>query len=426
MSAPTANESALAASVPDAEARVALSSGPARKGSVYSLNSILINCEEAECPDLRSQLSERGVTIENEFVDVKSALAGLRSTSGEKKLLVINLSSGAHLRQLERLNDSIPGWPVLGLFRPEFGLPYVLQAMRSGAAQVVPLPLDRSDLALALDRIARQFGHASSSCTVVAISGATGGCGATTIAINLAGEIARLHGIPCILAELCLGMGRLASYLDIAPRYSTFDLLNDPERIDLEVVRNSLTPVSENFQVLAGPYKGISTVPANAQALMRVVDYLRRLAQVVILDMHTFDEAYFQMMAAADRIVLIGEQKVPSVHALKTVRDELQKIDGAAPQLLVINRYNAASDLTLNHVQELLGVSRMFSVTNDWSSVGSAIDKGRLLSQENPKSRALADIDTIADTLLGTHTEQRPKTGFSGFLKRLFSSESAE
>jgi pilus assembly protein CpaE len=387
---------------------------------IYPLSTILIACDDADVSDLRAQLHDHGVTVENAFADVRTTMAGLAARSmAEKKVFVIHVRTAADLRQLERLNDAFPGWPILVLLGGGSNVNVVFHAMRAGAAQVVPLPLDGNDFKQALDRIARQFGHAAASCKVIAISGVTGGCGATTIAINLAGEVARLHGVPCVLAEMSLGMGRLASYLDISPRYSTHDLLREMDRLDLEAVRNALTPVADNFHVLAGPYKGISTSHANPQAMLNVVDYLRRLARVVILDMHSFDEAYFQTMAAADCIVLVAEQKVPSVHALKTVRDELQKHEGMAPQTLVINRFNARSDLSLLHVQELLGVSHMYHVANDWNSVGRAVDKGRLLSQENPDSQALEDIATIADFLLGTETEHRPRAGFGGFLRRL-------
>ena len=88
-----------------------------------------------------------------------------------------------------------------------------MQVNRAGAAQVVQLPLDRNDFHSALIMIAAQFGRTSLDRHVFAVTGATGGCGATTIAVNLAAEIANQIGQSTILAEMTLQMAH-------SPRFS--------------------------------------------------------------------------------------------------------------------------------------------------------------------------------------------------------------
>ena len=94
---------------------------------------------------------------------------------------------------------------------------------------------------------------------VIAVAGVTGGCGATTMAINIAFEISQTHPtLRVVLAELSLQVGKLPLYLNVEPRLTTHDLLKDIHRIDLYFMQQALTPVVEGFSILAGPYHAVA------------------------------------------------------------------------------------------------------------------------------------------------------------------------
>ena len=44
----------------------------------------------------------------------------------------------------------------------------------------------------------------------------------------------------------------------------------------------------------------------------------------------TYDDMYFETLAIADQVVLVGEQKIPSIRTLKLVCEALTRIDGAS------------------------------------------------------------------------------------------------
>lgn len=388
---------------------------------MYPLKAILVGCDESEHPELHHELDNLGVVIEATFGDVPAAIHGLNTSADEKLLFVTVLNSASQVRLLEKLNDAFVGRPILALLKGVMDPALVIEAMRAGAVQVVGLPFQADDLHRALERIARQFGYSGAASRVIAVTGVTEGCGATTLAINLGAEIARLAQARTILAELSLRMGRVATFLDIEPRFTTHDLISDPERMDIDVVRQALTEVAEQFAVLAGPYKGISALKPATPHVIRLVDYTRRLAQVVVLDMpYTFDEVYFGTIALADQVVIVGEQNIPAVRALKTVRETLQKVEGIGTQYLVINRYDSSlHEFSRKHMEELLGVPRIYTVANDWTNFARALNNGRLLRAENPHAPALADIDTLARTLLGIQEAEHRHWHLPRFLRKL-------
>ncbi len=374
---------------------------------MYPLKVVLIGCRDEETPELRHELVEQGATLEADFPDVKTAIAALPAPTEAKQLFVFHVRSPADLRQMERLNDMFLGHPILAVLvgSPEPSL--LMAAMRAGAAQVVSLPINIDDFKLALSRIARQFGHSSLS-TMIAVSGVSEGCGATTLAVNLASEIGHLYRIPCILVELAMQLGRLPSHLNLDPRYTTRELVQEIDRIDLELVRQALTPVGENFSVLTGPAKGIASATVDPGSVIRLVDYIRRLANVVVLDMpYTFDDAYFQTIVTAEHVVLVANPTVPSLHALKTVRDTLAKNERIGGLHLVINRYDRHhSACSLSHLHDLLQTEKLTLVANEYDTLEKAANNGTVIRAQNPHSRALADIDKLAALLLGAHAPQ--------------------
>lgn len=389
---------------------------------MYPLTAVLIGCDTESCPDLRHELLEHGVKIQAEYADSLKAINEMNVAPGKTHLFVIHIKELSDCRQVERLNDLFGGQPIVALLE-DSGEETLRQAMRSGAAQVVSLPLRVDDFKDALQRVARQFGYAANASRVIAVSGVSEGCGATTLAINLAAEVAAEHHLPALLVEMTLHLGRLASYLDLNPGYTTHDLLADIDRLDIEVVQQALVRVADNFQVLTGPYKGIPLLKPTPEQVVRMVDYARRLARVVILDMpYTYDDTYFRTLTAADHVVLVATQNVPSLQALKTLRHALEQVEGISNLSVVVNRYDPShKGFSLKQVGELVKVEQVFAVADDGPHFLDALNAGRTLRQESRSSPALSGIDELANVLLGARRDPHLHHGWHvpEFLRRI-------
>ncbi len=71
-----------------------------------------------------------------------------------------------------------------------------------------------------------------------------GGCGATTLAINLDCELAQRHDQQTVLAELHGQLGVLVTYLDVDAKYTLDDLVAYHSELDVGLVEQALTPVT--------------------------------------------------------------------------------------------------------------------------------------------------------------------------------------
>jgi pilus assembly protein CpaE len=369
---------------------------------MYSLSVTLIGCQDSLQRNVLSMLINQKASLDAQYDDVESAITALRDdVSGAPRLFIMHVPDSAMLPHLRQLVGVFVGRPVLALVDAMMDPSVLLGAMRSGAAQVVPLPIQPEDFRAAMDCIAQQYGHSQSS-QAICISGVTGGCGATALAVNIAYEIATQLGQHVILSELSLQIGKLSAYLDVNPEHTTFDLLNDGERVDPQMIQRALTRITDRLDVLAGEYRAITPVSASSASIIRLVDYCRSLSNVALFDVPcTYDDLYFETLAVADQVVLVGEQKIPSIRTLKLVCEALSRIDGARKLHIIINRYDPRMPgFGAERLKSLLDVEGVLTVCNDYAAVMASINHGRPLRQEAPRSAALSDINRVVQTLL--------------------------
>ncbi|HMP01514.1 MAG TPA: hypothetical protein PKD86_09140 [Gemmatales bacterium] len=368
---------------------------------MYPLKVALVGCGADLLPYVQNELIELGAEVAFDLPDVKSAIGRIPSSAEEKRLFILHLNQADGLGMLERLSDHFAGWPILVLTGLTPTPEWLLTLMRAGAAQIVPLPAAPGSLKPAFDRLSKQFGFAASTSRVVAVSGVSEGCGATTLAINLAYELAHIFKQPTVLTEMSLQLGRLASYLDLRPRFTTQDLLGDMERVEVGMLKQILTPHSDNLHVLPGPYQTIAKPVGTPSAMANLLGLLRRVASVVVIDMpYTFDEMYFTALQQATHVVLVAQQSVPAVQSLAMLRDAFDRRDVGAKQCLVLNRFDPkAKDLTEERIREVVH-GPPFLLAPDDHHVTDAINRGKLLREVAPHSKLLAALHTLGGQVL--------------------------
>lgn len=374
---------------------------------MYPLRALLVGCADVVLPHLRRELSTLAVGIEGEFLDSRSCLAHVLATPRENRLIIIQSSSTAETVQLERLNEAAAGIPILSLVDPGADPSLMVRAMRAGAAQVVRLPLQPDDFGAAMHRIAIQFGHPPGQCRTITVLGASEGCGATSIALNLASEIGRLRNAPCILAEEAISFGRLAHYLSIEPQLTIADLLREFELLDTERVRRSLTKVEENLQVLVGSYRAITPVRLTTENVLKLLGCVKQLADVVVIDgRYSYDELDFDFLAQSQQILLVVKPTIPSLHNLKMLLTHLAERECLAQQFVVINQFDQkVQEFSARRLSEVLAVPKVFTVAADVEGIRIAENCGQTLRKAAPHSHALDDITRLAHVVLGLDSD---------------------
>lgn len=362
---------------------------------MYSLKINLIGCDNTVVPPAARKILQRWAVIDVDYPTIAAFQKNVFMKDGETRLLIIYIREVDDIDKLKRVSLNFPRYPILAVFDSTSDATLVVKIMRAGALQVVHPPVLPDDLKEALDCIAAKHEGLTKLAKLVTVTGSIGGCGGTTVATNLTYELARRVKERCILMELSLRKGVLANHLDIVPRYSTTDLIADINRIDSYILQAALSEVAENFCVLAGPYDTIQTEKPNLENTMRLVELTRHLAAWVVLDVpSTYDDLFFRTLMTSDHIVLVTDQTVTGIRGVQMVCSAL----GQHRPIILINRYNSGSGLNLDRIKEFLPGQEVCILSND-PAVVAAMNNGKPLRLQKPRSPVLTDINSILDKL---------------------------
>ena len=166
----------------------------------------------------------------------------------------------------------------------------LLEAFRLGVKEFLPQPLTRQDVEPALARFEERFavrvsGKERSFGRVIAVIGARGGVGASTVATNLAMSVQQLnHREPVALMDLDQLGGDLGLFLDLRTVQGLKHLSKDISRLDETIVRSSLMQHSSGLHLLPSGYEGFEDRVHAPGSTMRVIGLLRLMHRHVFVD----------------------------------------------------------------------------------------------------------------------------------------------
>jgi pilus assembly protein CpaE len=215
--------------------------------------------------------------------------------------LAIDESDEADLPLLSELITMASGQGIRVILIAEDVSPTVLhQLLRHGADEFVPYPLPEGELEAAIDRIRKReeqavadetpfaAGNAPGDGVLLAVQGLAGGTGATTLAVNLAWELATVEKEApprvCLL-DFGLQTGATATYLDLPRRDAVFEMWSDTDAMDEDIFRQSLTAFEDKLWVLTAPTDMLPLDMITPEDVDRVLAMARSKFDYVIVDM---------------------------------------------------------------------------------------------------------------------------------------------
>jgi pilus assembly protein CpaE len=270
-------------------------------------------------------------------------------------------------------------------------------AMDSGARGLIALPLSYEELAVRVQAVAawsvgvrRHLGHGGDvftgvGGTVVTVSGAKGGVGATLAAIQLA-LAAQASGRSVALVDMDLQTGDIASFLDVQFRRSVVDLAAITD-ISPRVLADAVFRHDTGLALLLAPGEGERGEEVTDRAARQIVSALRSRYEVVVIDCGAqMSGASAAAVEMADTALLFTTPDVVAVRAAKrTVRmwDRLQ-IRKAEETTIVVNRHTRGTEIQPPLIQRITGTALAgTAIPANFKELQGAVDAGRLHELDN-------------------------------------------
>ncbi len=333
---------------------------------------------------------------------------------GSIDLVAVNLDAPEQPRflSIRRIIELAPECAILGVSgdnTPDT----IIAAMRAGCAQFVRAPIDPEDLREAVDRVRQIRCPMAAGYQQISVIGSAGGAGATTLACNLAIELAQLTGRRTAVVDMDLQFGDVACAFDVTPKYSVADVCRAGMAIDRTLLEMALEELPCNVSILGRPENLGDGDDVSAEAVEQLLRHLAQLFPFTVVDTpRIFSPAVLATLKSSDRVLIVSQVGVPFLrNATRICRVLLESGMDERRIDLVLNRCQASHErITLAEVEKHFGRPALARIPNDYKHITASRDLGHPILAHAPQSPARQAIHELAGRLAERHLDQAADT----------------
>ena len=292
----------------------------------------------------------------------------------------------------------------------------LLEAMRAGVNEVVAEPFTDESVAEAVARVTASRGPVEAG-KVFGFIGAKGGVGTTTVAVNTAITLGAMSKPGrSLLIDFHQGGGDAAVFTGTEPRFSVLNALENTHRLDQNLLRNLVSEVAPNTDLLAAPDRSIGG-PLQPESVRRLVSFVAATYRYTVIDLPKSDGAVLDSLEQFSNIFVVANQELATVRSASRVASSLRQRYGREKVTIVLSRSDRQADIGFDDVEKAVGSRVDHTFPSDYRSALHALNSGRPIALDNHNDLSAA-FRRFAQKLAGVKNERTaPKSG--GLLGRL-------
>jgi len=305
---------------------------------------------------------------------------------------------------------------------------YALETMRAGAHDLLCKPLREVDLSIAIEKARKAWVRkepAERRGKIVTVFSNKGGNGTTTIASNLSDALATEQGKRVVVVDLVMAHGDVTMFFNVTPTYTLLDLARNSGKADPEYIDSLIVRHSSGVCILADPPRIEDADQISADQVREMLATLRSTFDVVIVDTpHQFDEKTLAALEMSDTILLVTLLNLPALKNTQRSIELFARLGIFDDRVqLVLSRYLPNDEISKESIEGILNCPIFYAVPNDYPTVLSSINRGKLLSEVAPEKEVTAAFRRMAELLTGPGVPRVEQKRKRGFLKRVFQME---
>ncbi len=328
-------------------------------------------------------------------------------TNPEIGIITLDADSDKALDLVQKVSASTPNCSILVLSSSSDGS-LILRAMRAGAKEFVSLPINLEDLVAALGRISdRHYGQDDSrsrGSTVISVAGATGGVGATSLAVNLGCALAQDPNNTVALIDLDMSLGDADVFLDTIPDYTLVDVAQNVSRLDFTLLKRSLIKHDSGLFLLPRPMQMEEASTIGQEDFLRVVGLLKATFTHVIFDLSkSYGPLDMVAIESSDHILLMTQLDLPCLRNIVRLMASFAEMDSVADKIkIAVNRAGLDSgEISVKKAQDTIGREVFCQLPNDYRTMVEVRNNGVPLIEQAPKAKITQAIVQLANRLSG-------------------------
>lgn len=238
-----------------------------------------------------------------------------------------------------------------------------------------------------------------------------GGVGRTFIAINLAVALAKTTGKKVVLVDLDLDFGNAALALNVVPKFTIADIVDDIRNIDQDFIESYLIPHESGIKVLPANSQPMMNEFINAEDIDVILRTLQSAFDYVIVDMPgSFSETINPAFAVADKLLIVTTPEVAAVRNVKAALIMLGELNYPKSKIKVIlNKVGKGDKIKLKDVETTLGQDVLAPLRVDYKEVISSLNLGIPFVIKNSSRPLTKDFVNLVKRLVDSTELKRRK-----------------
>jgi len=331
-------------------------------------------------------------------VVVLEAPAGRDALLGQLEELAEYCDAGTKVVVLGKHND-------IGLYR---------QLMARGVSEYLVAPFGPVDFIQAISQLfslpgAKPLGR------VIAVVGAKGGVGASTVAHNLAWSLASVTDMATIIADFDLAFGTAGLDYNQDPPQGVAEAVFAPDRVDTVLVERLLSKCGEKLSLLAAPATLDRVLDFSEASFDSLLDAMRAATPWVVLDVpHLWSAWARRILVSADEVIVVA---TPDLANLRNTKNLIDNVKGArlndAPSRLVLNGVGMLKRPEIAGVEfgKAVEADPIAIIPHDAKLFGTAANNGQMVAEIEPNGKTAQIFVDLASALAGRADTRKPKRG---------------
>ncbi|WP_156290347.1 AAA family ATPase [Oceanobacillus salinisoli] len=211
---------------------------------------------------------------------------------------------------------------------------------------------------------------------MIVICGAKGGIGKTLVSVNLAIALSKKN-MKVNLLDTDFQFGDVSLALDLQTTFTIKDVMEEQNSVDSASVSSYLTEHSSGIHVLPSPERPEYAELITKEALLSVVDLLRKQSDFLIVDTGVgIHEQSLELIEQADHIFVVTTLEMTSLKSTRLLLETFDKLGFRKKVKLVVNRYDMESLIQAEEVPEMLGYDNVIYIPNNFQIASQSLNLG--------------------------------------------------
>lgn len=281
----------------------------------------------------------------------------------------------------------------------DYSTDMIIKAMRMGAREFLPKPIIKEHLKRVFAIFLQQSESNSSISKIITIYSNKGGIGKTTIATNLAYELARSTKDKVALVDLNLQLGDVSTFLNLNPTFDVAYFINN-------IVEKNSSSFLEAFEryrdtslyVLSDPNYIEQAEALTVQKVENLLNALKKHFSYIVVDMSSnIDANSLKILDKSDYILFTTIVNIPAIRNTQRCLNLFASRRYAKDKVkIVINRYMENEEINIEDIESTLGEKIYWKIPNNYFSIMEAINKGVPIKEVNANSNISNNFSDFA------------------------------